>query len=58
MRAFQVTELKHPSKIPLSTNLPLPTATGDEVLVDVYSVGLNFYDVRLCSFSLRPMNDP
>jgi len=45
MRAFVVAEHAHPSKISLATNAPEPTATGNQVLVDVYSAGLNFFDI-------------
>ncbi|KII92456.1 hypothetical protein PLICRDRAFT_50833 [Plicaturopsis crispa FD-325 SS-3] len=45
MRAFVVSELVHPSKIKLSTDAPEPTPDADEVLVDVYSAGLNFFDI-------------
>jgi len=45
MRAFVVKELTHPSKIPLSTHIPEPTAGPGQVLVDVYSAGLNFFEV-------------
>lgn len=47
MKAYYVTELAHPSKIPVSTNVPVPVPKKGEVLVDVYSAGLNFFDVRL-----------
>jgi NADPH2:quinone reductase len=46
MRGFVVSEYLHPSKISLSFNVPLPRASEGEVLVDVYSAGLNFFDVR------------
>lgn len=45
MRAFVVKELKHPSKISLSTGVPEPTAGPGQVLVDVYSAGLNFFEI-------------
>lgn len=45
MRGYIVKELAHPSKIPISNDLPVPTATGKQVLVDVYSAGLNFFDI-------------
>lgn len=46
MRAFVINQLTHPSKVTLTTNAPEPTPGTDEVLVDVYSAGLNFFDVR------------
>ena len=49
MRAFVVHELTHPSKISLETNFSNPTVGPQEVLVDVYTAGLNFLDVRLSS---------
>jgi len=53
MRAFVVNQLNHPSKIELTRDAPEPKTVPDRVLVDVYSAGLNFYDVskRLC---MRP----
>ncbi|KAK0504589.1 hypothetical protein EDD18DRAFT_1125491 [Armillaria luteobubalina] len=45
MRAVLVSELAHPSKIPLSVDVPEPTLKEDEVLIDVYSAGLNFFDI-------------
>jgi NADPH:quinone reductase-like Zn-dependent oxidoreductase len=47
MRAFVVKELTHPSNISLSTGIPEPTAGPGQVLVDVYSAGLNFFEVGL-----------
>lgn len=47
MRAFVINKYAHPSKIPLSTDVPEPKPGVDEVLVDVYSAGLNFYDVSV-----------
>ncbi|GLB37042.1 putative zinc-binding dehydrogenase [Lyophyllum shimeji] len=45
MRAFVVSELKHHSEIPVSSNVPEPKAGRGQVLVDVYSAGLNFFDI-------------
>ncbi|KAH8827984.1 hypothetical protein DL96DRAFT_1463530 [Flagelloscypha sp. PMI_526] len=45
MRGFLVKELAHPSKISLSNDVPEPKASDDKVLVDVYSSGLNFFDI-------------
>lgn len=64
MRAFVINKYAHPSKISLSTDVPEPKPGVDEVLVDVYSAGLNFYDVsvsdardfRLFSFTLLKKN--
>lgn len=47
MRGFVVKDLAHPSKIPLSTDAPEPKLGPGLVLVDVYSAGLNFFDVRI-----------
>jgi len=52
MRAFVVSELTHPSKIPVSSSVPEPTAGPGQILVDVYSAGLNFFDVSTHSVSL------
>jgi len=45
MRAFVVRELKHPSKISLQEDVPVPNPGPKQVLVDVFSTGLNFFDV-------------
>ncbi len=47
MRAFVVTDYAHPSKIPITQNAPEPKAGPGQVLVDVYSAGLNYFDVRI-----------
>ncbi|OBZ67027.1 Quinone oxidoreductase-like protein 2 [Grifola frondosa] len=45
MRAFVINEYAHPSKIALTADAPAPTPGAGEVLVDVYSAGLNFFDI-------------
>jgi len=45
MRAFVVKEYAHPSKVPLSHDAPEPKARDDEVVVEVFSAGLNYYDI-------------
>lgn len=50
MRGFVVKEYAHPSKISVVDNAPEPTVGADQVLVDVYSAGLNFFDV--CTLSI------
>ena len=47
MRAFVVTDYAHPSNIPITQNAPEPKAKPGEVLVDVYSAGLNYFDVSV-----------
>ena len=49
MRAFVINQLNHPSKIELTKDAPEPKPVSDQVLVDVYSAGLNFYDVGVMS---------
>ena len=36
----------HPSNIPLSLDAPEPRAGPRDVVVEVYSAGMNFFDVR------------
>ncbi len=56
MRAFVVKELAHPSKITLTPSYPEPSKVGDdEVLVDIYSSGVNFFDVSTLLFAPKPM---
>ncbi|KAL7411138.1 hypothetical protein BDY24DRAFT_365123 [Mrakia frigida] len=45
MKAFVVSEHRHPSKIQTSYDAPPPKVGKNEILVDVFSVGLNFFDV-------------
>lgn len=45
MRAFVIKKLSHPSKISLSIDIPEPQPDQRQVIVDVYSAGLNFFDV-------------
>lgn len=57
MKAFLVSDYAHPSKIQLTHDAPEPILApgSDNLLIDVYSAGLNFFDVRfmlLSPFSL------
>ncbi|KAE9411464.1 NAD(P)-binding protein [Gymnopus androsaceus JB14] len=45
MRGFLVKEIAHHTKINLSYDVPEPQPKKNEVLVDVYSGGLNFFDI-------------
>ncbi|KAF9650899.1 alcohol dehydrogenase [Thelephora ganbajun] len=45
MRAFVINQLNHPSKIELTKDAPEPKLIPDQILVDVYSAGLNFFDI-------------
>ncbi|KAJ3724513.1 hypothetical protein C8R42DRAFT_662051 [Lentinula raphanica] len=45
MRAFQITQLVHHSQIQLSNNVPEPIPKEGEILIDVHSGGLNFFDI-------------
>jgi len=54
MRAFVINELVHPSKLTISTNVPVPVPGPRQVLVEVFAVGINFGDVRLALHDLRP----
>ncbi|KAI0644512.1 alcohol dehydrogenase [Trametes meyenii] len=45
MRAFVINEYAHPSKISVVSNAPEPKAGKGQVLVDVYSAGLNYFDI-------------
>lgn len=45
MRAFYIKEHAHPSKHRVVADAPEPIPAKDEVLVDVYSAGLNFFDI-------------
>jgi NADPH2:quinone reductase len=45
MRAYVVEEWKHPSKLTLVHDAPEPVPGSEEVVVDIYSAGLNFFDI-------------
>jgi len=45
MRAFVIKEHAHPSTISLVTDAKEPAPRKDQVIVDVYSAGLNFFDI-------------
>lgn len=47
MKALVITEYAHPSKIQLTRDAPepVPTPGSDELLIDVHSTGLNFFDI-------------
>ncbi|KAG2150582.1 hypothetical protein DEU56DRAFT_869378 [Suillus clintonianus] len=45
MRAYVVNKWVHPSELKLVDDAPEPEATGDEILVDVFSSALNFFDI-------------
>ena len=55
MRAFVIKQLNHPSKIELTNDAPVPKPVPGHILVDVYSAGLNFYDVN--GTCLSPYSD-
>jgi NADPH2:quinone reductase len=45
MKAYVVHNHVHPSKLPLTNNAPEPKPAEGEVLVEIYSAALNFFDV-------------
>ncbi|KAG7098570.1 hypothetical protein E1B28_000503 [Marasmius oreades] len=45
MRAVVVKELAHHTKIPITKDAPEPQTSENQLLVDVYSTGLNFFDI-------------
>ncbi|KAJ7783214.1 alcohol dehydrogenase [Mycena metata] len=45
MKAFVVHQNAHPSKIALTTDWPVPKLGDKQIMVDVYSAGLNFFDI-------------
>lgn len=47
MRGFMISEYAHPKDISLTLNAPEPRPEPGEVLIDVYSAGLNFFDVNI-----------
>lgn len=47
MRAFVIKQHSHPSQISLTVDAPEPKPAEDEVVVEVFSAGLNYYDVSI-----------
>lgn len=45
MRAYVVNRNAHPSELALVSCAPVPTPEADEIIVDVYSAALNFFDI-------------
>ncbi|KAJ7770213.1 alcohol dehydrogenase [Mycena maculata] len=45
MKAFVIRELGHPSNITVTADWPEPKLGKTQIMVDVYSAGLNFYDI-------------
>jgi len=45
MRGYVVNRYAHPKDLALSLHVPEPTPGPGQVLVDVYSAALNFFDV-------------
>jgi len=45
MRGYMINQYTHPTHLTLSLDVPDPTPGPSEVLVDVYSAGLNFFDI-------------
>lgn len=59
MKAFVISEYAHHSKIPLTLDAPDPILEkeSDNLLIDVYSAGLNFFDVCLSSLLYPPLTN-
>ncbi|KAF8313098.1 alcohol dehydrogenase [Clavulina sp. PMI_390] len=45
MKAFRVAKHEHPADITPASDAPEPTAGPGQVIVEVYSAGLNFFDI-------------
>ncbi|KAH7909327.1 hypothetical protein BJ138DRAFT_1155526 [Hygrophoropsis aurantiaca] len=45
MRAYVINEWTHPSKLTLRSDAPEPKPGPDEVVVEIYSAALNFFDL-------------
>ncbi|KIJ39918.1 hypothetical protein M422DRAFT_32520 [Sphaerobolus stellatus SS14] len=45
MKAWQITSYAHPSKLNITLDAPEPKPGPDEVIVEVYSAALNFFDI-------------
>jgi NADPH2:quinone reductase len=46
MRGYVINHYAHPKDLALSLDVPEPIPGSGEVLVDVYSAALNFFDVN------------
>ncbi|KAF8608812.1 NAD(P)-binding protein [Ceratobasidium sp. AG-I] len=45
MKAIVISEYAHPSKQPITNQAPEPKPAADEVVVEVYTAALNFFDI-------------
>ena len=56
MRALQIKQHAHPSLQSIVLDAPEPKPGKDEVLVDVYCAGLNFFDILQAQgkYQVRP----
>lgn len=45
MKAWQITSYAHPSKLSISPDAPEPEPSPNDVIVEVYSAALNFFDI-------------
>jgi NADPH:quinone reductase-like Zn-dependent oxidoreductase len=56
MRAFVINKYTHPKDLSLTLDAPepRPEPSNGEVLIDVYSAGLNFFDVSISIHLLVP----
>lgn len=54
MRGYVIDHYDHPSKLQLRQDAPEPKPQPEDVVVEVYSAALNFFDVRLS----RNLRDP
>jgi NADPH2:quinone reductase len=56
MKAFVIKEYAHPSKLQLTGDAPEPVLTpgSEELLINVHSAGLNFFDVRPAAAASPP----
>lgn len=45
MKAWQINSYAHPSKLNIKTDAPEPKAGPNDVIVEVYSAALNFFDI-------------
>lgn len=53
MRGYVVPKYIHPNDLPLAIDVPEPMAGPGEVIIDVYSAGLNYFDVSITSFCIQ-----
>ena len=53
MRGYVVAKYTHPNDLQLATDVLEPMAGPGQVIIDIYSAGLNYFDVSITLFCIQ-----